>query len=383
MATTTSDQASGTPRYLPQNDVDESLHTLLDLIDPWITQANIVWESVAPTNHVHCPPRALYIYDDFARGVAAATAAFESVEVERGGEMLRQAFIDLEHIMAPKARSVFTLHSLFFALATLSQAKLYKASRLLVAHATSLVDLRAQLTSEKRDGVHCQVELCPRQTPKDFAISGHLSHPFPQMLKRLQLLAARLEGDDTTMTKIFFLAWSVYHRATSAASVRTIYPQVSRKEYWNSIVWAHRDLAPSYSRTTKWIDTMKPVLYYLDTLRGYAESKIGVDDDLSLLALGELVSVYGFGRHEKFEETAIELLGRMDKKIGKPTRENAVVLEQWSLADLELASYYKDKGDLEGVVKHFSRIVPDTAGTKWEAMLRDELQGWIRQTHYN
>jgi hypothetical protein len=372
-----SNQARGSPRYLPQNDVDESLHTLLDLIAPWITQAYSFWASAAPPNHVHCPPRAMYIYNDFARGIAVATAAFETGEVVRGGEMLRQAFLDLEPVLAPRARSVFTLHSLLFALATLSQANLFEASRFLVKHATSLAVLGAQSTSRNRDSVHDQGESGPGQEHDEIALSRHVSHPFPQMLKRLQFILSRLDGDDETMMKIFFLVWSVYHRSTSAASVGTIRPQVSRREYWNTIISAHSFPSSNNNQTNNWIDTMQPILYYLNKLQGYAESNMGIDDDFSLVPLEELVSVYSFGRHEMFEETAMELLGRVEEKKSRSTR--AAALEHVSIADLELAAYYSEKGDLEKVVRHFSRIIPEKAGMTWKVLLKDELRRWTQE----
>jgi hypothetical protein len=212
---TTDAQRSGPPCCLAQNTVDKSLQTLFNLFPPWITQADLHWKSA---KRIHCPPRAAFIFDDFTQNIALAAAAFESGDIARGGMMMRQAFMDLESTLLPTSRSVFTLHSLFFALAILNHAGLFNISKLLVTHATRLVALRVQA------GVIDQGSMKNVPGPElgegfvNASGGEHARHPFPQILKHLHLLTTELQRDGANMANVIFQVWSVYHRVTSTAS---------------------------------------------------------------------------------------------------------------------------------------------------------------------
>ena len=368
-------QPSATPRYLPQNTVDESLHTIFDLFTPWITQADRGWKSA---KRMQCPPRAAFIFDDFTHNIAIAAASFASGDTTRGGMTMRQAFMDLESTLLPNSRSVFTLHSLFFALAILNHVGLFKISRLLVAHAVRLVALRVQADgTDKRD-----MQNVPE--PKldegfEYAPEGeHAHHPFPQILKRLRLLATELEKDSASMANAVFQVWSVYHRVASTASATFVMSQVSRREFWKAALKTDRTPMVVSKPREIWMDAMQPVLYYLLMLLDYAEQNMDVD--ISLLHLDEIVSVYSFLRRDDFEEKALWLLATVEKKSGGQISDNKANIVQWGCnATLELANYYKEKGDFERVVKYIGHIIPDAAGTAWQTMLMDELQCWKQE----
>ncbi len=378
----TSDNASGRPRYLPQNDVDEALHTLLDLLTPWVTQSFVLWASSPRTRHMRCPPRAAYIYDDFAHGIAVAAAAFRSGDSIYGGSRLRQAFIDLERTLSPRARSSYTLHCLFFALATLNQAGMFEASRMLLSHATNFVALRTQMSTDDGEDAQSQLvgQLEPElgQEPENVDKNGHVSHPFPQILKRLKRLVVELNTDDTTMTKSIFLAWSAYHRATSAESARSVAVQATQREFWHTAFRTPRSSTSLSSAITftraSWVDAIQPVLHDLNTLLDYAEG--GTGNDLSLLYLDEIASVYSFSGHESFEATALGLLARVRSKCTTRTE-----LWQWGCnASLELANYYLKKGDWDKTIEYLAFVIPDRVQAEWEALITQEFQRWKQES---
>lgn len=369
-------QPSGTPRYLVQNTVDESLHTLFDLFTPWITQADLDWKSA---RRMQCPPRAAFIFDDFTHNIAIAATAFESGDTTRGGMTMRQAFMDLESTLLPNARSVFTLHSLFFALATLNHVGLFKISRLLVAHATRLVALRVQADATDKSDMQNVPELELHEGFEDTPRGEHARHPFPQILKQLRLLSTELEKDGASMANTVFQVWSVYHRVTSTASATYVMSQVSRREFWTAVIKADRTpMVVSNKLREIWMDAIQPVLHYLLRLLDYAEQNMDVD--ISLLHLDEIVSVYSFLRRNDFEEKALELLATVEKRSGGQISDNKANIVQWGCnASLELAAYYKEKGDFVRTVKYIGHIIPDAAGTAWQTILMDELHRWKRE----
>ncbi len=353
--------ASSTPRYLPQNDIDEAFHTLLDLFVPWIAQAGFFW---ARSGRAHCPPRALYIYDAFTRGIALAAASFQSGDAERGGDMMRQAFVDLEHTLAPKSRSTFTLPSLFFALATLNLAGLFEASRLLVVHAAKFVIARAPPTSGSNNGAQHRMQSGLVMEEED-EYRGHISHPLPQIIHRLQVL--RLKGSDTTMAQAIFRAWSVYHQAYSAELTGAIALHSSDKEFWNIALGSIRDRNFDISGgISGWTDSIQPILDCLKRQQQYAEGSM--DDDFGLLNLDQIISIYSFSRDEKFEEVALELATRIENQGRKG---------QWYGVNVELLRYYEERGDLEKILRVLARIIPDTTGTEWQAVF---TQCWRAET---
>ncbi|KAH8895627.1 hypothetical protein GQ53DRAFT_839178 [Thozetella sp. PMI_491] len=177
-------------RYLMQNEVDESLHTLFDLIDPYITHGYLLWRSSDVTKNVYCPSPAAYTYNDFTCNIALATAAFGDGNIARGGEMLRRAFLDLEQTLKPQRRSIFTLHTLFFAVGTLVQAKMFDATRMLLAHVADFVIGPAHGESiQGRSTLETGI--------------GHADHPFPQIVLRLKALSLKLRHDDLEMKSVY------------------------------------------------------------------------------------------------------------------------------------------------------------------------------------
>ncbi len=377
---------SATARYLPQNDADESLHILLDLLAPWITQACLPWKSPTPTNNAKCRPRDVYIYDEFTQGIATAAEAFGSQDTIRGGEALRQAFIAMERTLEPSARSPFTLYSIFFALAILNQAGMFKAARILVTQATSLVILRTGT-----GGRHGVVALGQQQPDvhldqgfEDVDKNGHQSHPFPQILKRLHIVTSSIDDDGAAMTEACTRAWQAYHRVVNGARDRSIALQICRREYWNTTISKQACLKrlPTASLAVeacgREVNTADLVLRNLTGFWGHAKSKWTADAEVSMMCLDEMVLVYAFCKYEKFEETALELLSRAEKQQSKFTAGDATQLEQWRRsANLELAFYYKEKGDQEKAAHHLDKVIPDTVGTQWESISRDRLRTWI------
>lgn len=93
--------------------------------------------------------------------------------------------------------------------------------------------------------------------------------------------------------------------------------------------------------------------------------------------LDAIVSVYAFSRDGRFEQAALELLARVDHtNRGSATKQ----LGLWGCnANLELASYYHEKGDLENVIKHFAAVIPVTAGLEWKTIVIDEAQRWRQE----
>lgn len=58
-----------------KNVADECLHTLLDLLTPWITHADSLWNDA---KRMHCPPRAAFVCDDFTQATVAAMSPVEA-----------------------------------------------------------------------------------------------------------------------------------------------------------------------------------------------------------------------------------------------------------------------------------------------------------------
>lgn len=136
--TAESGRVASVPRYLAQKDADESVHTMLDLFAPWITQTYVFQEYNTHLDQLQCSPRAQYIYNTFTNAIAVAAAAFENGD-PGWGSVMRRAFVNLEPTLAPEARSAFILSSLFFAVSILDQAGLSQVSRILISHAAGLV----------------------------------------------------------------------------------------------------------------------------------------------------------------------------------------------------------------------------------------------------
>ncbi|KAH8681993.1 Clr5 domain-containing protein [Xylariales sp. PMI_506] len=380
------DRAVGAPRYLSQDKVNESLHTLLDLLRPWIAHATVLWNATHRF-HQKCPPRAPYIYNDFSYGVAAATSAFESGDAEKGGKLLRDAFVDLEQALAPQSRSRFTLNSILFALATLNQAKLFKASRILVNHAVGLVEAASAQPSIGSDSNSPHDASNNRNSARDSSSpvwQGHESHPFPQILKRLQILANELEGDDISMIQAFFLVQSTYHRVIGEITVLDMTNHAPRRDYWRVVMRSNKQPAPNMSPMSDWRARSQLIVYYLNRLVRYAESKIGPDDDINLAHLDEIVSIYSYTRHEGFKDAASRMLAKLEKKnrISSSNGTSPSALEhRWCNADLELAGYYKVTGDINKALDHLGQFILDKAGKDWRQIALDEYYKAAREGH--
>ncbi|KAH8894681.1 hypothetical protein GQ53DRAFT_821043 [Thozetella sp. PMI_491] len=366
------------PRDIPQSDVDESLHTLLNLLSPWIDQAAVLWRSSPHTRHMHCPPRAAYIYDDFTHGITLAAAAFRSGNPDYGGVMLRQAFVDMERTLSPRAKSAFTLHSLFLALMILNQEGMFTASRMLVEHATNLVDAIMQGNTEGNNNpkspLVAQLEPEPEEGIEYLGEIGHINHPFPQILKRLKRLAVELDANDAQMANSVFRAWSAYHRATRAAGAKTVATEVSRREYWSNILQHPVPIGARQgtmgAAVSRWRDWMQPELDCLNMLLHHADCH--ADDDLALIYLDEIASVYSFSNDGRFEATALQLMARAELKKGQGVA--------WGgNATLELANYYKERGQWDKAMRCLDLVVPDKAGNIWKQVFFDELQSWTRE----
>ncbi|KAH8655804.1 Clr5 domain-containing protein [Xylariales sp. PMI_506] len=369
------------PRYLVQNTVDESLHTVFDLINPCIAHTNLLWWSTRHhQSQARCPLRAMYIYDEFIFSVASAASAFESGDSTRGGRILRKAFIHLEDTLAPAGRSEFTMDALLFALAILGLAKLFTASKLLLQHATDLVLLRLgqQLpttTGLGHDEKAQNRDWQPSKSDKT-AINEHGSHPFPQILKRLRLLAVELQKDTNLMVDAFFLIRLAYRRASNAVHAGTIASAAPKRDYIKNFVRARAYPVEHSSEIRLRRDKMAPVFDYLMRLYNYTESNSSEDNDDSLVNLEEIISVQAFLRHKEFENSALKLLEKMEKRKMRSQRECAGGSQSWCHTDIELGCYYRDKGDLESCIVHLSYLVPDTVGTDWQSVLRDEWKSW-------
>lgn len=154
------------------------------------------------------------------------------------------------------------------------------------------------------------------------------------------------------MMKAFFPAWKAYHRAKFAATAESIALQALRRDFWRTTVTSRSSLPSSGSGTDSgtgnWSNTMQPVLHYLSRLMGYSRSNIDINDDICLVNLDEIVSVYAFSKHRKFEDTTLELLARVERKRSRLTGESAAKLKLWRCnGNRELSSYYAKKGDVE------------------------------------
>ena len=359
-------------RYLQQTKLDEALNNLLYLFPPWIAHANVIWDTDA---RMHCPPRAAYIYDDFTQSIAAAVAAFERGETTIGGAGLRRAFVELETTLMPRSRSIFVLDSLFFALATLNQAKLHKASRLLISHAAGLVALRTE--SSPSPGSR---ETSPSRALVHGYEGEHVQHPFPQILNRLQSMASELEDDDSGMTDLVDRTWSTYHRLTSAASARSVSAHASQSEFWSQLLHIHSGrVTPDFinNKTDNWEDTVQPVLQYLQKLLSNARTT--GNDHMRMVYMDEITAVYSFGHSQDFEETALSLLETVESKCAASEADDLILIEEWGCnAAFEMSSYYIHRGDFDNGVKYMARTFPAEHRAEWGALFMNQLQSWIQ-----
>ena len=367
-------------RYLKQNRVDEPLNTLLYFFPLWIAHADAIWDT---DSRMSCPPRAAYIYDGFTQSIAAAADLFERGETAGGGAKLRRAFVELEATLMPRSRSIFSLDSLFFALATLNQANLHNASRLLITHAAGLVALRTQR------GAHFtqyHVQGCPVETPPGQTLvlgyqGEHGDHPFPQILNQLQLLAAELKHDDSGMTDLVHRTWSTYHQLTSRASARAVSSRASHREFWNQLFLTHSSqTTPEFisSKPHSWMDAVQPILHYLHRLSSYA--KTTGNDDMRMVCLDEITAVYAFSCFSGFEETALSLLETVESKCAMPGTDDTAAMEEWGAnVTFELSNHYIHKGDLDNAVKYMSRAFPDKVRAECGALFKIQLQCWIQE----
>ncbi|KAH8889249.1 hypothetical protein GQ53DRAFT_748346 [Thozetella sp. PMI_491] len=363
---------AGTARYLPQNAIDETMHTLLDLLAPWISHTYVLGERPGHISQLKCPPRAYHIYDDFAHCVVVAADAFESGD-PAWGDTMRQAFLAVERALAPQSHSIFTLHSLLFGVAVLSEAGMPAVAKMLVTHAANLV------TSGTRAAARLPASALAASTAgqgQDFADDddSHISHPFPQMLKRLEYLALTL--DDTMVMQAFFLIWLAYLRACNDIKTVSIRSNVKNRVYWSTILRKKRHWTPSSSKEQRWIDTKQLELNYLNRLLHYAEATLGVDDDYTIVQLESLVSMYSFCRHEKFEETALDLLERCERKK-RGSRDPANICQLSCSTHLELASYYR--GDMDKTMMHFNTVIGDANEGSWESTFASVWLSWKQE----
>lgn len=350
-------------RYLPQNDTDEALHTLLDMLNPWIDQAGLPQYM---DSRVLCPARAGYIYDPFARNIAMASSAFESGNVECGGALIRRAFVDMEGTLTPELRSMFTLHSLLFSLAMLNMAGLFDISKSLILHATKMVVVRARADGPVERSIEVQRRMQAElgQEGVRYAYDGRgTSHPFPQIMNRLKALV--LTSDNSTMKEAVLLAWSAYYKAVRTAVGASLITQCSRKEYWHTVLDTHRCPNFDNSEGNPLVEAMHPTLHYLNRLRDYAQT--GGHNDLENVTSDEILSLYSFMKLEEFEMRALERVSQTKKdSVG------------WNVG-LELAVHYQRKGDIDNVIKHVGQIIPDSMGKGWESVLSEVLReriGW-------
>ncbi len=285
--------------------------------------------------------------------------------------------MELETTLMPRSRSIYVLHSLFFALATLNQAKLHKASRLLISHAAGLVALRTETDSSSSHG-------SPEMSPSRALVHGyegeHVKHPFPQILNRLQSLASELEDDDSGMTDLVDRTWSTYHRLTSTASARSVSSRASQSEFWNQLLQLHSDrTTPEFinNKAVNWEDTVQPVLQNLQKLLSHARET--GNDHMRMVYLDEITAVYSFSRSQGFEDTALSLLETLESKGAASDADELLLIEEWGTnAAFEMSNYCIRRGDFDNAVKYISRTFPAKHRAEWGALFMSQLQSWIQ-----
>ncbi|KAH8653858.1 Clr5 domain-containing protein [Xylariales sp. PMI_506] len=349
-------------RYLAQNDADESMHTLLDLLAPWVYQTWYLSEYNLRVDQALCPPSAKYVYDEFTRNIAAAVVAYESGNATWGA-LVRRAFLDLEYTLDPRGRSVYTLKSLFFALGALVQAGMYQVCRQLVSHAKALVMFCTIPAGDK-------VSVSGVSKTKVPDMGGHISHPLPQILDRFQRVTANL--DDTMLANAVSLAWLVFHRTVISIKTKLIASQAYEPCFWRGVVRNTRDVnsfAPN--EMIRWAERRQSISFCQSQLLKHTD----VDTDLNLLHLDNIVALDAFANHETVKEKALELLQRVRRRYNhNSTDEQLAQLQQLAYnAHLELASHYRDNGDVEGLVKHFDAIMPPGMNIEWKSILTEEF----------
>ena len=365
--------------YFQQNEFEESLNLLWHLFSSWIDHADIIWDAKW---RMLCPPRAAYIYDDFIHNIGAAVSAFDSGQVVSGGASLRRAFIHLEATLLPKSRSVYSLDSLFFALATLNQANLHKACRLLISHAAKLVAIRTQpLISNTKTCMRttASVERPLFRTVLQGYDGEHRDHPFSQILLQLHFLATQLDNDDNGLTHLVYRAWSAYHRLASKASAKSVSSRALQRDYWQMLLRKYGDrIVPGFvtMKEVGWNDIAPPVFRLLFKLLAHAEKNS--NGDMSLLILNEIIAVYSYSHCEEFEEAALSFIGALEKRFGKPGTDDAVILEErGSYVAFELCGHYVLKKDFSKAVKYMCRVFPPKVRPEGEALFGSELQSWV------
>lgn len=330
-------------RYLRQNDYSEEMHLVLDFLQPYVTQATSFYQNpdcrlpITITSN----PSLTYLYNDFTHGISTSITAFKASQLVSGGTYLRHAFISLEPLFAQRAP--FILVNIFYALAVLTSASFFDIARILLKQARHLV-----LTwYEAR-------------------------HPLAQILLRLDILAH--QGGDEFLLYALFRGWLVCYELMNEGRARSVGMWLCRKEYWTVI----EDWQREWENTGKTVPAL--VLYDLESFKAQAERLLGSDHETALICLDEMVTLYAQFGYQEFENAALDLLVRVERRIRLPNADIDRFVHWRCNANFELANHYQRRGEMEKAIAHMRRVLPDARGTAWGREQMKSLASWLKSS---